>query len=73
MLLDGFGMTDLICEGFSRGLKGIWRFLWFLGGQNVVKCVVNVVRKQRVFGWRVGGHVFCIYFPKDMGESGWAA
>jgi len=36
--------------------------LWFFCGENVVKCVVNVVGKRRVSGCQIVGHIIHIYF-----------
>ena len=35
---------------------------WFFCGENVVKCVVNVVGKRRVSGCQIVGHIIHIYF-----------
>jgi hypothetical protein len=55
----------VICGGFVGylGKNGVLR--WFFCGEHVVKCVVNVVRKQRVSERRFVGHVIWIYFSSD--------
>jgi hypothetical protein len=40
--------------------RRVW--VWFLGGENVVKCVVNVVFWQSLFQWWKMRQVLGIYF-----------
>jgi hypothetical protein len=68
--LDVGGAASNRSIKFSRGsLKIFWevfgkrrRFLWFFCGEDVVECVVNVVRKPRCFDDGKIRHLFHIYF-----------
>jgi hypothetical protein len=63
MWLEGVLHHRLIaCGGLWWLIGRTAVFLWFLCGENVVECVVNVVKKQRVFGEQIVGHLFRFYF-----------
>jgi hypothetical protein len=69
MWLEGVLHHRLIaCGGLWWLIGKTAVFLWFLCGENVVECVVNVVKKQRVFGERIVGHLFRFYFLKVRGD-----
>src|SRR3984957_5200888 len=69
MWLEGVLHHGLIaCGGLWWLIGKTAVFLWFLCGENVVECVVNVVKKQRVFGERIVGHLFRFYFLKVRGD-----
>jgi hypothetical protein len=62
-LAGWFGGNDLRFPLFLRGiLENTVFWVWFFDGENVVDCVVNVVRSQRVFEARKIRHGFWKYF-----------
>ena len=42
--------------------------MWFFCGENVVDCVVNVVKFPSLFGGEKIGQVFQLYFREEGGK-----
>ena len=68
----GPGETRGFCcfvEFFEGCLGKCGGWTWFFDGENVVECVVNVVRKTKFLRGGKIRHVFQLYFCRGAGED----